>query len=620
LQDLGREKRMPSTKQWRVFYTAVSFGLIVGIVIYLALYLSGGMILMKPGIGIPVAALVGILLGFTYYLFFKFVLRAFTIPFLDRAQALVTRPIDPLAPPWESSELDKIEEVSLEALATLERLDLFSSIAREIVSSLEVQKTLQRIVSTAVETLPADSGFVFLLDKSSQRYTIRAHHQLPVTPQQLGQITFAADEGVPGWVTTSGQPLIIGHAHDDDRVHPILREAGVQSLVSLPLVFGEQSLGVLNLFHCQQYDAFDENDLRLASIYADLAAVAIHNARLYRQAEEERVKLAAILADTTDVVVVIDQSDRILLLNSAAEQALGVESQTIEGQPLSAIGVEDLVTALHAARTSPHPVTYEIAAPGERVLYASVSPVRGVGWVMVMQDITPLKELDRLRTEWVAAVSHDLKNPIAAVQMSIGLMEKGGPLTEFQRELLDTTLRSTQRLRSLVTDVLDLARLEAGPAPRPSPVDPRRLVDEAIGELGPLARDKGQDLITVMPADLPPVCGDVSLLTQALANLVSNAVKYTPKQGQITIRTRPAEDALQFEVTDSGRGIPEDALPHLFERFYRVPGSEGAAQGTGLGLSIVKTIVEKHGGRVWAESQEGKGSTFAFTVPLQPKS
>jgi signal transduction histidine kinase len=282
------------------------------------------------------------------------------------------------------------------------------------------------------------------------------------------------------------------------------------------------------------------------------------------------------------------------------------------------MGIADLADALEAARDATEPVVREIAAPGGRTLYASVSPVHDVGWVMVMQDITPLKELERLRTEWVAAVSHDLKNPIAAVQLAAGLMEKAGPLTEMQREVLAKMLRSSERLRSLVTDVLDLARLEAGPAVRVSVVNLTAIIAETIAEVEPLASDKTLTLVADLPPDLPLGQGDAALLARVVSNFLSNAIKYTPSGGQVTVRTWSQEDMLEVNVIDTGRGIPSESLPHVFDRFYRVPGAKDEAEGTGLGLSIAKSIVEKHGGHIWVESELGQGSTFAFTVPIAP--
>ena len=286
------------------------------------------------------------------------------------------------------------------------------------------------------------------------------------------------------------------------------------------------------------------------------------------------------------------------------------------GQPISALGIDGLVAALDEARKAKDSIVHEVATPSERTLYASVSPVHDVGWVIVMQDITTLKELDKLRTQWVAAVSHDLKNPIAAVQLSAGLMEKAGPLNEAQKEILAKMQRGGERLRSLVTDVLDLARLEAGPALRLGVVNPVEVIAEAISDAETLAADKGLALMTDLPPALPPVRGDAALLGRVMANLLGNAIKYTPSGGQVTVYAQPKDDVVEVKVIDTGRGIPPESLPRIFDRFYRVPGSEEEAEGTGLGLSIVKSIVEKHGGRIWVESEVGQGSTFVFTVPV----
>jgi two-component system phosphate regulon sensor histidine kinase PhoR len=604
---------MPRTKQWIVFYIAIGVGMVWGIIGYLVFFSAAHEIVHSPAIGIVIAVAFGLAIGFAFYMFFKLTLRTFTWPFLRRAQALTSRPIAELPKAWSSSELDKLEEIINEALTTLERLDLFSEIAGEIVATLDPQKTLGRIVATAVETLPATSGLIFLLDEQTQRYTVRTHYLLPLLDGQTEQISFAAGEGVPGWVVTQGQPLIISDAQTNERVHSLIRGAGVKSLLSAPLSIGGRPIGALNLFSDEETDAFDEHDVHLTKIYADLAAVAIDNARLYQSVEDERHRFAAILSDTTDAIVVLDQAGQILLFNSAAEDCLG---DLAIGQTIGNLGVDDLVTALNEARSAKDSIIHEVATPGERTLYASISPVHDVGWVIVMQDITTLKELDKLRTQWVAAVSHDLKNPIAAVQLSAGLMEKAGPLNETQKEILAKMQRGSERLRSLVTDVLDLARLEAGPALRLGVVNPVAIIAEAISDIEALAADKGLALMTDLPPNLPPIRGDAALLGQVMANLLSNAIKYTPSGGQVTVRGKPKGDELQIEVIDTGLGIPENSLPHIFDRFYRVPDSEEEVEGTGLGLSIVKSIVEKHGGRILVESKVGQGSTFAFAVPV----
>jgi signal transduction histidine kinase len=234
--------------------------------------------------------------------------------------------------------------------------------------------------------------------------------------------------------------------------------------------------------------------------------------------------------------------------------------------------------------------------------------------VIVMQDITPLKELDRLRTEWVAAVSHDLKNPIQVLQLGASLLEMDGPLNDMQLERVQIIQRSAELLSNLVTNVLDLARLEAGPALRVTPLDVLDVVRASLVEMEHLALEKQQRIMTDTPTFLPSMMADQALLTRVLTNLLSNAIKYTPDGGTIVIRVRTAPPNIELEVIDNGPGIPEEALPRLFDRFYRVPGTQ--AQGTGLGLSIVKSIVEKHGGSISVISTPGEGSTFRLSLPL----
>jgi len=194
-------------------------------------------------------------------------------------------------------------------------------------------------------------------------------------------------------------------------------------------------------------------------------------------------------------------------------------------------------------------------------------------------------------------------------------MEKAGPLTEMQRSLLARMQSGGLRLESLVTDVLDLARLEVGPSIQAVAVNLADVIASALDEIEPLAATKGHVLISDVPLDLPAARGDAALLVRVLVNLLSNAVKYTPDGGRVVLRVRSKNGLLWVEVADSGLGIPAEALPHIFDRFYRVPGSEQEAEGTGLGLSVVQTIVEKHGGEVRVESEPGQGSTFTFSVP-----
>jgi len=398
--------------------------------------------------------------------------------------------------------------------------------------------------------------------------------------------------------------------HSRDNI-PDIR--AIRSWIGAPLIVRGQSIGVLTIDK-HEPDFYTEEDGETAAAFAAQLATAIHNARLYQAIEEQRDRLTAILTDTTDAVIVLDDSGKIWLLTPATERHFRVQRDEVLGQPIGILNLPELTQALTHVQETHTPKMLEIPGPEKTAFHASIAPVHQVGWVIVMQDISPLKELDRLRTEWVAAVSHDLKNPIQVVQLGAALLEMDGPLNAAQLDRVQMIQRSAAQLSELVTNVLDLARLEAGPSLRLMALDPADVIQAAVSEMEHLATEKRHQLKVELPEILPSLMGDAVLLKRVLANLLSNAIKYTPEGGQITLRAGLVDHTLQIEVVDNGQGIPPEALPHLFDRFYRVPGTKG--DGTGLGLSIVKSIIEKHNGSIQAASTPGQGSTFTLCLPI----
>jgi two-component system phosphate regulon sensor histidine kinase PhoR len=388
----------------------------------------------------------------------------------------------------------------------------------------------------------------------------------------------------------------------------------IRGWIGAPLLVRDQSIGLLVVDKLEP-DFYTEEDGETVAAFATQIAIAIQNARLYQATQEQRDKLAAILTDTTDAVIVLDETGQIWLLNPAAQRTLKrPRNEQLTGQLIHALRLPELSAALEIAQSTRQPTTSEMAGPDGISLNASIAPVRGVGWVIVMQDVTLFKELDRLRTEWVAAVSHDLKNPIQVIQLGAALLEMDGPLNELQLERIKIIQRGTEQLSNLVTNVLDLAQLEAGPSLRLASVNPLDVITAGLAEIEHLAAKKQQLFVSDITPDLPLIRSDGKLLQRALVNLLSNAIKYTPIGGTITLRAALMGEELAIEVGDTGPGIPADALPHLFDRFYRVPGTD--AEGSGLGLSIVKSIIEKHNGSVQVTSVEGQGSTFTIRLPL----
>jgi signal transduction histidine kinase len=230
------------------------------------------------------------------------------------------------------------------------------------------------------------------------------------------------------------------------------------------------------------------------------------------------------------------------------------------------------------------------------------------------------QDATRARDDLVAIVSHDLRNPIHTINMAASFMLETAPAEDRRttsRRQLDVIKRSANRANRLISDLLDVARIQAGGlAVEPVPGDAASLVQEAFETASPLAAGKKVTLEREVPENLPTICSDRDRILQVFGNLLGNAIKFTPEGGQITIRAESEPLAVKFAVRDTGPGIPPEHLPHVFDRYWQAKST--AKLGTGLGLSIAKGIVEAHGGRIWVESEPGQGAAFLFTLPAAP--
>jgi len=241
---------------------------------------------------------------------------------------------------------------------------------------------------------------------------------------------------------------------------------------------------------------------------------------------------------------------------------------------------------------------------------------RPTGIILILQDVTQLRQQDEIKRGVISTVSHQLKSPLTSIRMAIHLLleEKVGPLTEKQAELLVAAREDSERLHSILNNLLDISRIESGRVQMEfRAVSPFSMVLEGLEPFRRVAQDQGVTLSVELTADLPEVWADMTRINHVFSNLLSNSLKYTSPGGKITLSAKAEEEWVQFSVSDTGRGIPSKYLPRIFEQFFRVP-DQGTETGAGLGLAIVKEIVEAHGGTVSVESQEGKGSTFTFTL------
>jgi len=330
-----------------------------------------------------------------------------------------------------------------------------------------------------------------------------------------------------------------------------------------------------------------------------------------------------------DPVIVTDGDGRVTKLNPAAEEIFGPEEKNsgmhvgevardvrIAGAVAEALASRRPVAAEEMSSVLPLPV-----AGSQRAFRLRTTPMRDndhhlLGAVTLLEDITHLREIDRLKSEFIATASHELRTPLTSVQMGVYLLleRAAGELTDKQVEVLSACRDDCDRLDQLMRDLLDVSRIEAGESkPSLEPVRTSVLLDAATKELQPQVESKGLDFKIEALSDLPVVRADRSQVERVLANLVVNAIRYT-KQGEIKISAQPRGNSVAVSVSDTGSGIPAEYLPHIFDKFVQVPGA--ATGGAGLGLAISRLIIEAHGGQISVQSEPSKGSTFTFTLPL----
>jgi signal transduction histidine kinase/CheY-like chemotaxis protein len=320
-----------------------------------------------------------------------------------------------------------------------------------------------------------------------------------------------------------------------------------------------------------------------------------------------------VLLQMSEGVIILDQEQNLVLVNRAARSMLDLGDAGIEGLPAgAALSHPELVELLSEAEAGRSELTLEDG----RAYNLQFTPITGVGSVLTIFDITHLKELDRIKSDFVSAVSHDLRSPLTAILGYVELIGRAGPTTELQREFIRRVQFSVQNITSLINDLLDLGRIEAGFDTHKEAVDLDGVLAYCIESLHSKIEEKRQILELSSTGTLPPVFGNPTRLRQMAANLLGNAVKYTQDQGIIRISCHLEEGQLILRIQDNGPGIPAADQPHIFNKFYRASNVPVESSGTGLGLAIVKSIVENHQGRIWLESLPGRGTAFTVVLPV----
>lgn len=354
-----------------------------------------------------------------------------------------------------------------------------------------------------------------------------------------------------------------------------------------------------------------------------------------RQVESRRLQRAERMSDAAidslyDPVVVTDSHQRIVHLNRAAEGLFGpapVSPRVLAAEHIKdkriLKAIDEAVDDQRVTASEDESGLVQIQVGGSQRIYRlRATPMKDedeilLGGVLVLDDVTHLRTLDRLKTEFIGVASHELRTPVTSLLLSVDLLKDGavGALTPSQLQIVQAQSQDLGRLEKLMKDLLDVTRLEAGSSPpRLALVSPSELIKIPMQMLGPTAEKNGVNLVEDVSLGLSQVKADQSQIGRVITNLVTNAIRHTPRGGTVTIRAMLDGDHVTFSVEDTGEGIPPEYRDRIFERFVQVPGATQG--GAGLGLSIAQNIVKAHGGQMDVTSEVGVGSTFRFTLAV----
>jgi PAS domain S-box-containing protein len=501
-------------------------------------------------------------------------------------------------------------------------------------SSLDYETTLRNIAQIVVPEI-VDWCVIHVLDDAGELKLVAVAHADPEKEALAWELDARyptepdAPTGAPA-VIRSGQPELVSVISDEmlvaaakDEIHlGLLRELGLVSYMCVPLQARGRTLGAFTLISSEPGRVYGDDDLMLAQELARRAASAIDNARLFREAEE-RAQAARVLASIGDGVLLVDRGGRIRLWNRAAETITGLAATHVVGRRAAEAvpGWPEIAPRVPVA-TAGGPAT-AASVPvdlGGRELWLSIS---GVGYedgtVYAFRDLTTERALEELRQDLVATVSHELRTPLAAIYGAALTLRRADIEIEatLRDKLLEVISDESERLSVIVNDLLLASRLDSGAIDvQIERCDARDLV-EAVVEAARTHLPATVTLELEAPAELPPVAADAEQLRQVLANLVDNAVKYSPDGGPVTVKVEPADGYMRFAVSDAGIGIAAPEQRRIFEKFYRAdPQMSRGIGGTGLGLYISRELVRRVDGRIWVESAVGRGSTFFVEIPL----
>lgn len=514
-------------------------------------------------------------------------------------------------------------------LGRTRQIEAVQEVVLAITSRVSLDDVLQTIAAQAAELLSAAASAIYLRDDKG--LVLKAVHNLPT--EFIEQTRLMLQQGVVGVAASSQSSQMIGDYRREWKGEPDMPMAfeTFGALLCVPLIFDEYVVGVLLVVEGIDGRLFDQEDMQLLQLLAPQAAVAIINSHLFEQERQlmnelliAKTQLETVLLSTNNPVIALDRRLKIVFANPAAVALATPDTQTKSviyqslldfiDRSVLPMNLRAFVRDLH--KTGSH--VYEVSLH-RRDYFCHITQLSepNRGWVIVLNDVTTLKEVDRLKSQVVRMTSHDLKNPLFAIMTYLDLIEDDGVdiFTPDIRRNIQVLRTQLDRMQRLINGILDLERVGALSI---ETCDMRQLILSVVKGFEDIARANQLELETDVGEELPLLQADPNQLGQAIANLIDNAIKYTPKGGKICVKAQATEDKFIVDVTDTGIGIPTIHHSQVFDRFFRVKqGRSKEDIGSGLGLSLVKAVVEQHNGEVRLSSIENQGSTFTIILPLK---
>jgi len=542
---------------------------------------------------------------------------------------------------------------------TPQELEILVEVSR-ILTKLDLDQVLSEVVSLATREVNASRGTFFLFEDSGglslQRF-MAARNYNPDMKQQVSDLILG--DGLAGWVYSRRQAALVADTLTDKRWVQLAGDREVaRSVLCVPFMSNlnhpeEVPRGILTLEHTEP-NHFTERHLYLVQIIMSQASIAMLNAQLFDKTMRQQRQLQAVFNSTTNALLTIDERGVINQINPTAADILEVGSAEVNRLTLDDLALRNplmfqIRAAMHEANMIGGTQSFELQDQVNRRDYAvSVSRLRdsqrlgnsavilvkvaggvvtaedrysqSAGAVITLQDVTTLKDLNRLKTHMLYVASHDLKQPLNLMVGYLDLIREEVEIGNIPPlDFVDSALHAVDQMTDKIQRLLNRGRMEQTTPIHYETVNPYELIEQVMADNAIHVQARRHTVVQEIALDIPSLIGNPDELREAMNNLFSNAVKYTPDGGTITIRlwANAIDERIYFSVTDNGIGIPEDQQASIFNKYFRADQAIATGiEGTGLGLSLVKEAVEQHGGNVSFQSEENRGSTFGFWLPI----